>query len=631
MSAGKEVILFVLDVGPACWQIQSSDNNITPLDKAIQCVVTMLNHKIMEGRKTDTTGIILMNANNTNNQLYDDDGDQYGNISVVQPLTTPSYAMVRWLREGRLELGERQSSHSVDALVVAADLLIEHTKGKSFGSKRIVFFTGDSDDANTSSDDLKAIAKQINDAAISVDLILLGQGCCTMKELLFEGESLIQDALVYEIDEALESLSHFASRKVRQSAIFRGTLDIGVPLAVDEGEGEKATNTGISIPICLYGKTSMAKLPVAKKLRREGAAPVERSLTYHQAAQDGAGRLVEKEDLIKAYRYGQTLVPFHQIDQEQLAYKTVRGMHLLGFQSAAKLDRHLLMTGVWMMVGDEDGSSSKSKGKDSKKDALPGITALTALAQAAYEKGVVGVARYVRAASSPPRMVILVPHIKAAYSGFLVCGMPFAEDLRRFYFPPLFRGGDGKGEETKKELMRKWILASALEGDAFKPRTVYNPTYQRLFQCITHRVAHPDEPLPPCEPAILASVSPSNCNDEFEALKAAFPLSRIIGAKESGKIMRFWTDDSVKGISVAEADENPEILKASDDHKPVRRTVRPDHAIADFVEMTTNRFHDLVETAMTQMMQLIPRMATEEALECFRVLRETAIKVSDIQ
>lgn len=47
------------------------------------------------------------------------------------------------------------------------------------------------------------------------------------------------------------------------------------------------------------------------------------------------------------------------------------------------------------------------------------------------------------------------------------------------------------------------------EREAFKPKDIFNPAWQRLYQCIAHRAIHPDaSDLPPINPQILACIEP---------------------------------------------------------------------------------------------------------------------------
>lgn len=44
--------------------------------------------------------------------------------------------------------------------------------------------------------------------------------------------------------------------------------------------------------------------------------------------------------------------------------------------------------------------------------------------------------------------------------------------------------------------------------EALKPKYTYNPTLQRLYQCVQHRALNPDDPLPELDPLIAKYISP---------------------------------------------------------------------------------------------------------------------------
>jgi hypothetical protein len=73
---------------------------------------------------------------------------------------------------------------------------------------------------------------------------------------------------------------------------------------------------------------------------------------------------------------------------------------------------------------------------------------------------------------------------------------------------------------------------------------VFNPAYQRLYQCISHRAVHgADSPLPPIDPKIQAAIEPiqavmDNARDAAAAVKKAFKLEKVI-KRTGGKRKRY--------------------------------------------------------------------------------------------
>ena len=197
----------------------------------------------------------------------------------------------------------------MDALIVGADLLMTMTAGKKTFEKKIFLFTDPFASKPINTNGLDQITSQLNDHEINLNIILLNE---TSKEagneqVLKEFCEQISDGAVYSVEEALGMLQQFMTKRVRQVATFRGSLTI--------------SPNELEIPINLFTKTSIQRLPPAKKYSPHGGEGVERDLKYLEYDSDSSV-VVKKEELAKAYRYGRSLVPFHKIDEAQMQFKT---------------------------------------------------------------------------------------------------------------------------------------------------------------------------------------------------------------------------------------------------------------------------------------------------------------------
>ena len=135
------------------------------------------------------------------------------------------------------------------------------------------------------------------------------------------------------------------------------------------GDPEKYPDEAIKFEIFLYNKTTEMKPPSAKKLS---------AISYDEDADGDSGKVdlvksykvkkyifvlfylnlfflkqlvnptevdgeqqedveVDSKELIKAYRYGKTLVPFSLDDEEAMAYRAEKGMSIVGFFKAKKV------------------------------------------------------------------------------------------------------------------------------------------------------------------------------------------------------------------------------------------------------------------------------------------------------
>ncbi|KAJ3013190.1 UNVERIFIED_CONTAM: X-ray repair cross-complementing protein 5 [Siphonaria sp. JEL0065] len=77
--------------------------------------------------------------------------------------------------------------------------------------------------------------------------------------------------------------------------------------------------------------------------------------------------------------------------------------------------------------------------------------------------------------------------------------------------------------------------------EAFKPSDLFNPGYQRIYQCIAHRAMHPeDKELPPLDPRFVAGVLPmpevvERAKRSLDDFKAAFELTKVEVDKEDNR------------------------------------------------------------------------------------------------
>lgn len=150
----------------------------------------------------------------------------------------------------------------------------------------------------------------------------------------------------FSISEALDISSQFYSKKVKPTAVYRGTLDLGDPEAHSEA--------ALSIPVHMFPSTMVVKLPTAKKYsilsesaaeddRQDGrAGMVNLSRTYKLkvTADMADGEMdtdteVPGDALEKAYMYGKTIVPIRAVDLDAYRLRTAKSLTILGFFAAS--------------------------------------------------------------------------------------------------------------------------------------------------------------------------------------------------------------------------------------------------------------------------------------------------------
>ena len=342
---------------------------------------------------------------------------------------------------------------------------------------------------------------------------------------------------VYPIHQALAVLKHFRKRQYRQTTVFRGYLDIGAHITADEEQQV------LNIPVQIFNKTSEVKLPTAKKLANisitAAAGPdeddeggekkaVERQTTYFP--KDDEMTELGAAELIKAYRYGKMLVPFGREDEDAVKMHEERSLSLIGFIQSGELRREWLLGHAMLLVpaGSHDEQSA--------------ARTLSALAHAMYERDAVGLVRYIRQANAQPKMCALLPRIKPDYEGFIMVQMPFSEDVRDYVFTSLDRVAHTITPEQDAalddfidamDLMDAAVDEDGQPTEAVKPSDTHNPAYERMYQCIQHRVFHPDDPhLPEPDDTLLRTVLPQQvlvdrATPAVERLAKHFPLEKV--------------------------------------------------------------------------------------------------------
>ena len=501
----------------------------------------------------------------------------------------------------------------MDALIVGADLLMTLTTGKKTFEKKIFLFTDPSSSKLINTNGLDQIVAQLNDHNINFNAILLDQsGQGRNEQVLKEFCEQVSDGAVYTVDEALGMLTEFMTRRVRQVSTFRGNLTI---LPRD-----------LEIPINLFTKTSMTRLPPAKKYSPFGGDGVERTLTYAEYQNQANSTVNGRDELIKAYRYGRSLVPFHKIDEAQMSFKTCKSFHILGFLPASKIDRESFMSGVYAIVG-EPGNAAAQR-------------AISALARALYEKDHVALVRYVRAENNPPKLGILQPRIKASYESLLFNILPYSEDHRRYQFAsfPSQISNNPEQDEAMKAWIQKMNLMTAArdedgdEMEAMRPGDTFNITFQAHYAAIQNRALHPQAPLLPTDVSLLRHLSTpqtllEESHDQFERLREYFPLRRRTNGRQqfADQVPRLWASESPFVATSTKAFDEDQKL-------PIKREINPSDPLPDFRAMIAEKHEDLVETALMQLMALVPKYVesgnVDLAFDCFRELRAAALRVT---
>jgi ATP-dependent DNA helicase 2 subunit 2 len=187
-------------------------------------------------------------------------------------------------------------------------------------------------------------------------------------------------------------------------------------------------------------------------------------------------------------------------------------------------------------------------------------TAMSALIHALYETGNVGVARFVARKNAVPRLVALLPQIKASHECLLMLHLPYMEDIRQYTFPSI--SGPGSSAESSADqvaavdsLISSMDLMTADKDEdgedceALQPKLTMNPLTQRVFQCITDRALNTGSTLPDVDPGLVHMLEPSpalvaQCTPALDCVRELFPLTRVEKRKGDPGAAAVWKESS---------------------------------------------------------------------------------------
>ncbi|XP_062604717.1 X-ray repair cross-complementing protein 5-like [Saccostrea cucullata] len=645
MAANKEAIAIVLDIGPSMNNAPPGEE--TPLQTAVDAIKMILQRKMFSESK-DEVSLVLFGTPTTDNPLAD--GESYENISIVRPLGVVDFDFLQQVQNDITP--SNMSADFIDALVVAMDHLVNATQGKKgFGSKRLILlsdlggeFGKDQIDTiiagiKNSGTELNVIGPDIDDDEDDDSEKPGPSGAANGHQKAKtrqqrEGEAMLRRILeevegeCYNFSEALPALSYFQMRQVRPTP-WKVQLEV---------------TSDVKIPVCSYIKIKDFKVKSFKKVyAKDEDAAIDTLRTYHK--NDEEETEVEKEDIVEGHRYGTTLVPMSEDDKLNMKYKAEKCLKTLGFTKAENIKRHHFMgDNTHYVVADKDDEAA--------------VVALSAVINALYETNMAMIVRKVYSAATAPKLGCLMPHIKSSYECLIYVELPFMEDIRQYTFGSLPLKGETQANKKYKptdaqleainELINETDLSQAAEDEdgekteALKPKLIFNPYFQRLYQCLQHRALEPHEPLPELSPLIANSLKPpqevvTRCEAQCDKIKELFKLE-VVKKKEdkTGENMFKQKEEEEPSSKKIKLDDDLGGGLAGMTKADVTEvgTVTP---VDDFITLINQRDADRFEEASKQMQQRVEQLVTDsfgpqfygKASDCLKALREQSVKKSE--
>ncbi|PPQ90435.1 hypothetical protein CVT25_014953 [Psilocybe cyanescens] len=225
---------------------------------------------------------------------------------------------------------------------------------------------------------------------------------------------------------------------------------------------------------------------------------------------------IDKEDLIRGFKYGSTYAPCP--DGQFPKLQTHKGIDVISFFPAKTFRRELAMGELSYVWADPNRPVEQ--------------VALSSIVQAMHERRLMAIGRLVTRDDMDPKMGVLAPIMFDGVDCLLWIPAPFADDVRKYTFASLDKLVNKKGEILTKhpylptqeqlEAMDKFVDAMDLMdagekteyGDRypwFDTRESYNPAIHRVKQAMFHCAVVKDiveYPVPPPHPETIKYFDP---------------------------------------------------------------------------------------------------------------------------
>ncbi|KAG0703074.1 SPOC like C-terminal domain-containing protein [Suillus ampliporus] len=561
---------------------------MTNLEWALQFVKLKIQEMIFNGRKTDQCGVILFGSEETDNIVHEKNGG-YENVAEYIPIAQPNATTLAKLDALQ---PSQTSGDPIDALIVGIETQDINLEKKRTWSRKIIILTDGQSPMEI--EDWEATVIKMN--ALHISLTVIGIDFDDDEFPFHEEEKssikVENEAFYHKLTSALDNglvgtcafaLQEIAKPDIKQtkSALMGTVLRLGdVDVRPEEAieilvKASKCTALARPKSWKKFGPREKAgdqmevdeeeDNTVFAQLKMRTEYYIDRSVpegeeqnkmdTGSDDEEDKDKNLakVEKEQLIRGFKYGSTYVPCS--DGQFLRLHTRKGIDICGFFHTKNFRRELAMGEVQYIWADP-GSPQQQ-------------VALSSIVQAMYEKGVLAIARWVSKDGMDPKMGVLSPSIFENIDCLLWVQMPFADDVRKYTFSSLENLVSKSGEKFTKhpyipteeqlDAMDKFVDAmdlSGLDGEDdeghpiswYDTRQSYNPAIHRTKQALFHSAIVNDiasNPPPPPHPEILKYIKPPRrvLKDSREAVaecKAAFKVKevpkKVVKARNDGHV-----------------------------------------------------------------------------------------------
>ncbi|XP_054713820.1 X-ray repair cross-complementing protein 5-like [Uloborus diversus] len=337
-------------------------------------------------------------------------------------------------------------------------------------------------------------------------------------------------------------------------------------------------------------------------------AKIERVTSY--LMNDDAQTEIPKENTISAFKYGTTLVPYTEEDEQNMKHQSgEKGLRVLGFTKAENVQR-------FHYVGDKSMYVFEQKNKE-----LAGVT-LASFIHALHDTKMVAIVGHVYSARSAPKMGFLAPKIRQSYECLVFITLPFMEDIRHIVFSPLDTNPNNIPSDEQlnsiDELITSMDLTATYDEDGnpseeLKPKCTVNPYLQRLYQCLQFKAFHPEKPLPEISPQIEAIINPSEkvlktADAALKRVKFVFSLKDVMQKKKQDTSFNLLSSGNSENTRKRKLSEDSGIdskLSIIDDVIDQITKIGTVNPVRDFQEMTKNGDPMFFAQAVSQIIEVV--------------------------
>ncbi|KAI9775918.1 MAG: ATP-dependent DNA helicase II subunit 2 [Geoglossum umbratile] len=633
--AGKEATVFIVDLGRSMGE-KHSGRDETDLDWAMRYVWDKITTVVATGRKTALIGVIGLRTDETDNELREEEAFEH--ITVLQPISQILMPNLRDLQE-KIRISGTDSGDAISAIVIAIQMITAYCKKLKY-ERKIVLITNGCGMMDT--DDVEEITKKIKND--EMELVVLGvdfddpeygvkeedkDPVKAGNESAFKALTGDCDGVFGTLEEAITELGIPRIKPVRPVPSYKGQLTLGDLAEFD---------TALAIDVERYPRTMIARPPSASQFiartdeKETGGESMQSSRTlasdsgtlaeanatgilsaiktsriYQVDDENTAGgkREVTREELAKGYEYGRTAVHISESDENVTKLETQASMDIVGFVQKDMYERYMNMSVSCVIIAQ----------RANPKAAM----ALSSFVHALFELESYAVARLVTKNDKPPVLLLLAPSIDVDYECLVDVQLPFAEDMRKYRFPPLDKVVTVSGKTLKEhrnlptdQLMKamsdyvdQMDLSTFGKDDEGNPTEyiqtdeTYSPLLHRINQAVRWRAVHPWDPVPPISEILTKYAHPPQellelAKENLENLAAAADVKKV-PPKQKGRKRNRDQPNPLSGLNVEE------LLG-----RQKRTRISTENAIPEFKQMlATTEDPGAIQDAAKQMSHII--------------------------